>query len=43
MKNKLIDDSYAAIDIGTNAVRLLIKHIEDNDTGQPEQVLIFHV
>lgn len=36
MKNKLIDDSYAAIDIGTNAVRLLIKHVEDNDTGQPK-------
>jgi len=36
MKNKLIEDSYAAIDIGTNAVRLLIKHIEDNDTGQPK-------
>lgn len=34
--NKLIDDSYAAIDIGTNAVRLLVKHVEDNGVDHPK-------
>ena len=36
MENKLIDNSYAAIDIGTNAVRLLVKHIEDDGAGHPK-------
>ena len=32
----MIDNSYAAIDIGTNAVRLLVKHIEDDGAGHPK-------
>lgn len=32
----MIDDSYAAIDIGTNAVRLLVKHVEDNGVDHPK-------
>ncbi len=32
--NSLINANYAAIDIGTNAVRLLIKHIDEENTEQ---------
>ncbi len=32
--NNLINANYAAIDIGTNAVRLLIKHIDEESTEQ---------
>ncbi len=34
--NMIINDSYAAIDIGTNAVRLLIKHVDDDGKSNPK-------
>ena len=38
-RNKRSEKNYAAIDIGSNAVRLLIKHINENSEKKFSKVL----
>ena len=42
-KNKRSEMNYAAIDIGSNAVRLLIKHINENSEKKFSKVLLLRV
>ena len=40
-RNKRSEKNYAAIDIGSNAVRLLIKHINENSEKKFSKVSLF--
>ena len=42
-RNKRSEKNYAAIDIGSNAVRLLIKHINENSEKKFSKVLLLRV
>ena len=42
-RNKRSEMNYAAIDIGSNAVRFLIKHINENSEKKFSKVLLLRV